>query len=249
MARRIRKLPPAARYDGRLPRGLGRIAAALRAGLRRAAGALGRGLRGPLRAAGRVASGAALRRPRASAALFSTGLLGLALWHTTPEAFWTPPATPRLGPDAGRIRALEIGPAHIGAGGLDCRALNIYHEARGEPEEGRVAVAQVVLNRVLDSRFPNTICAVVKQGARPSRRDCQFSWWCDGRDDRPANLFAWEQAKVLAGDVLAGRRDDPTGGALWYHAERAAPKWREAFTPARTIGRHRFYLPVSGAGP
>lgn len=172
-------------------------------------------------------------------AVLSVGILGLALWYAAPDAFQSPPAH-KLGPDASKIN-----PANLDAAELECLALNIYHEARGEPEAGQVAVAQVVLNRVVDRRFPGTICAVVKQGARPKRRDCQFSWWCDGRSDRPADLGAWHAAKSLAGDVVAGRHPDPTGGALWYHADDVAPEWRKTFAPAAEIGRHRFYLPMA----
>ena len=68
---------------------------------------------------------------------------------------------------------------------LRCMALNIYHEARGEPIEGKIAVGHVVLNRAASRRFPGQICAVVKQGGENRRYRCQFSWWCDGRSDRP----------------------------------------------------------------
>ena len=139
--------------------------------------------------------------------------------------------------------------SQIGTVGLECLALNIYHEARGEPPEGRVAVAQVVLNRVRDRRFPDDICTVVKQGAKPPRRDCHFSWWCDGRSDRPADPSAWAESKTIAEDVLAGHHGDPTGGALWYHADHVAPKWRSSLVPAGKIGRHEFYVPAAENPP
>lgn len=175
------------------------------------------------------------RRPGLSAVCLVYGLLGAtALLHLSrvPE------------PQAAKpIAALSS--TQIGEVGQECLALNIYHEARGESREGRVAVAQVVLNRVRDRRFPNDICTVVKQGPLPPRRDCHFSWWCDGRSDRPADLQAWAESKAIAEDVLAGRDGDPTGGALWYHAETVSPKWRTALVPAAKIGRHEFYLPVA----
>ena len=79
-----------------------------------------------------------------------------------------------------------------------CLALNTYHEAKNQSLVGQIATAQVVMNRVEDNRFPNTICEVVKQGpTRPSWEDpkkeypikhrCQFSWYCDGKDDTPKN--------------------------------------------------------------
>ena len=77
-----------------------------------------------------------------------------------------------------------------------CLALNIYHESRNEPLAGKIAVADVTLNRMYDTRYPNTICGVVRQSKLskwhlergrevPLRHKCQFSWFCDGRDDEP----------------------------------------------------------------
>lgn len=122
---------------------------------------------------------------------------------------------------------------------LECLALNIYHEARGEPRDGRLAVAMVVLNRVHDPRFPNTVCDVIKQGGE--KRGCQFSWWCDGRSDRPTDRAAWMESRLIASEVLAGGLDDPTGGALWYHADHIRPAWRMAIVRGPKIGRHVFY--------
>ncbi len=124
---------------------------------------------------------------------------------------------------------------------LDCLALNIYHEARGEPLEGRVAVAQVVMNRVGDAEFPGRVCEVVRQGGERPRHRCQFSWWCDGRGDRPDELAAWAGSKDLARRILAGSVGDPTGGALWYHADSVAPNWDRGVIRQAKIGRHVFY--------
>ncbi len=124
---------------------------------------------------------------------------------------------------------------------LDCLALNIYHEARGEPLDGQVAVAQVVLNRVGDPAFPGQVCAVVRQGGERPQDRCQFSWWCDGRDDRPGDLAAWIGSKDLARRILAGSVDDPTGGALWYHATYVDPNWDWDMIQQAKIGRHVFY--------
>ena len=90
-----------------------------------------------------------------------------------------------------------------------CLALNTYHEAKNQSLVGQIATAQVVMNRVEDDRFPNTICEVVKQGpTRPSWEDpekeypikhrCQFSWYCDGKDDTPKNEKAWRKAQDVA---------------------------------------------------
>ncbi len=124
---------------------------------------------------------------------------------------------------------------------LDCLALNIYHEARGEPLDGRVAVAQVVMNRVGDPDFPGQVCEVVRQGGERPRDPCQFSWWCDGRGDRPDDLAAWTGSKDLARRILAGSVGDPTGGALWYHADHVTPDWDMDIIRQAKIGRHIFY--------
>ena len=125
---------------------------------------------------------------------------------------------------------------------LDCLALNIYHEARGEPLEGKIAIAQVVMNRVGDPYFPAEVCDVVKQGGERPRDRCQFSWWCDGLSDRPDDAGAWEDSKGLAGQILAGGLDDPTQGALWYHADHVTPAWQMDMVRQGKIGRHIFYL-------
>ncbi len=124
---------------------------------------------------------------------------------------------------------------------LQCLALTIYFEARGEPQAGKLAVASVVMNRVADRRYPNRICDVVRQGGEWPRYRCQFSWWCDGRSDFPRNSEAWTQSSALAFLVYWGFLRDPTEGALWYHAEYVRPFWRKAFERGPKIGGHIFY--------
>ena len=124
---------------------------------------------------------------------------------------------------------------------IECLALNIYFEARSEPDLGKVAVAQVVMNRVASKRFPASICGVVRQGGEVKRHRCQFSWWCDGKSDRPRNRSAWQKSLELARDIYWGRSEDPTNGALWYHADYVSPYWRTAFDQGPKIGRHIFY--------
>ncbi len=127
------------------------------------------------------------------------------------------------------------------AGEIECLALNIYFEARGEPETGQLAVGHVVMNRVASARFPSTVCDVIQQGGELRRYRCQFSWWCDGRSDRPRNKRLWEKSAELALNVYWGRSVDPTEGALWYHADYVKPYWREEFERGPKIGRHIFY--------
>jgi Cell Wall Hydrolase len=131
---------------------------------------------------------------------------------------------------------------------IACLALNIYHEARGEPDEGKLAVGHVVLNRVLSGRFPSTVCEVVQQGGEVRRNRCQFSWWCDGRSDTPRNRQDWQRSSELALAIYWGQTEDPTNGALWYHADYVSPAWRHDFDQGPTIGRHIFYLAKANQG-
>jgi len=94
---------------------------------------------------------------------------------------------------------------------LVCLALNVYHEARDQPFIGQVAVAQVVMNRVRDDRYPDSVCDVVKQGPTyswkqdfPVRHRCQFSWYCDGKSDKTPDQTAWQQAMLIAQGVGDG---------------------------------------------
>jgi len=121
-----------------------------------------------------------------------------------------------------------------------CLALTIYFEARGEPHDGQVAVGHVVMNRVRDDRYPDNVCDVVRHGGR-DRYNCQFSWWCDRRSDRPAHRRDWERAKTLARIIYWDGIEDPTGGALWYHAVYARPIWRIRLERVGRIGDHIFY--------
>ncbi len=131
------------------------------------------------------------------------------------------------------------------AGEIECLALNIYFEARGESEIGQLAVGHVVMNRVSSKRFPGTVCDVVQQGGEARRYRCQFSWWCDGRSDTPGNKRLWEKSAELALNIYWGRSVDPTEGALWYHADYVKPYWRTKFERGPKIGRHIFYSQAS----
>lgn len=123
---------------------------------------------------------------------------------------------------------------------IECLALTIYFEARGEPDEGKIAVGHVVMNRAQNPLFPSKICGVVRQGGIKRYR-CQFSWWCDGRSDQPQEWGAWERSKALARRVFWEGTKDPTQGALWYHADYAVPSWRNKLSLGPKIGRHIFY--------
>jgi spore germination cell wall hydrolase CwlJ-like protein len=143
-----------------------------------------------------------------------------------------------------RLAALTPPGAAASAGSereLECLALNVYWEARSEPRIGQMAVAAVVLNRVADPEFPDTICDVVMQGGERGRNRCQFSWHCDGRSDDPRNPTAWESALHVARMALERQRSDPTDGALWYHADHVQPAWSRRMAVIAHLGRHLFY--------
>lgn len=128
-----------------------------------------------------------------------------------------------------------------------CLAQNIYYEARGSNLADQVAVADVVLNRVLDSRYPDTICDVVKQGRQHAngqmkRNQCQFSWYCDGKSDHPTDKDAWANAQQRAYMMIV--HNDYRGisqGATHYHANYVSPEWARSFDLVGRIGVHIFY--------
>lgn len=121
----------------------------------------------------------------------------------------------------------------------ECLALAMYWEARGEGTLGMKAVGSVVLNRVGHRNFPDSVCRVVFQGGETP--PCQFSWWCDGKSDRPSNAAQWRHALHTAEDLLTRRRTDPTRGALYFHSTSIVSKWHRRQHPTVRIGRHRFY--------
>jgi N-acetylmuramoyl-L-alanine amidase len=129
-----------------------------------------------------------------------------------------------------------------------CLALGIYHEARSEPLAGQLAVSFVVMNRVDDSRYPNSICGVVTQGRtykwNPKvmiKHQCQFTFFCDGFSDKPRDGHAWDNAQYLASNVLSGVYPNFMEGATHYHATYVQPDWAETKTKVGQVGHHIFY--------
>ena len=128
---------------------------------------------------------------------------------------------------------------------LDCLARNIYHEAGHEPFEGKVAVAQVTMNRASDSRFPSDVCGVVFQkNIFMEKVVCQFSWYCDSAVKlRPVNGPAYKESYEVAKKVLLeGFRLDILKNAMYYHADYVNPKWGKP--KIGQIGRHIFYRDI-----
>jgi spore germination cell wall hydrolase CwlJ-like protein len=125
---------------------------------------------------------------------------------------------------------------------LDCLTRNIYWEAASEPFEGKVAVAQVTLNRVEDGRFANTVCGVVYQkNVFYERVVCQFSWFCEGNHKiRAVHKPMWQESELVAKKVLLEDFRLPSmKNALYYHADYVNPNWRKP--KIDQIGRHIFY--------
>lgn len=122
-----------------------------------------------------------------------------------------------------------------------CLATAIYFEARSESEEGQLAVARVILNRVKDPQYPKSVCGVIYQGA-DRRNSCQFSFACDGRVDQPKTRQAWAKAQRVAARAMAGQDDiEIISTATHYHADYVQPSWANAMKRLVKIGRHIFY--------
>lgn len=121
-----------------------------------------------------------------------------------------------------------------------CLAMAIYYETRNEPHpDAGLAVAEVILNRVEDKRWPDNICAVIKQDKGPKAHDCQFSFYCDGKPERPKHKEAWLKAQEQASEALNGNLLGH--GALYYHANYTSPIWRHKLELIGKIGKHIFY--------
>ena len=135
---------------------------------------------------------------------------------------------------------------------LDCLTKNIYYEAATEPFEGKVGVAQVTLNRAESGKFPNDICRVVYQkNIFYDKVICQFSWYCEERPKAisksrhltKTNNSLYNDIRDLALYVYLNHEEmeDPSRGALFYHADYVSPGWRN-MEKTNVIGRHIFYI-------
>ena len=125
---------------------------------------------------------------------------------------------------------------------LDCLARNIYHEAGYEPFEGKVAVAQVTINRTESGQFPSDICQVVYQkNVVYEKVLCQFSWYCDSASvKKPMNGPVYTESMEVAKKVLLeGFRLPDLKNALYFHGDYVKPGWGKK--PVAKIGRHVFY--------
>ena len=127
---------------------------------------------------------------------------------------------------------------------LLCMTQNIYYEAGNEPAEGKLAVAQVVMNRSKSGQFPEDLCKVIYQkNVFYEKTVCQFSWYCEGKTDFSKinkNQKNWQESADAAKMVLMeGFRLPSLKNALYYHAEYVSPNWDK--DRLIKIGRHIFY--------
>lgn len=131
---------------------------------------------------------------------------------------------------------------------ITCLAIAIYFEARGEPNIGQIAVGHVIMNRVESEDYPDNVCDVVKQGMTysfnpdlPIKNRCQFSFYCDGKSDKPKDAQSYEWARTVAWGVYNGQVYDPTDGSTYYHADYVQPVWANVKKPVLKIAKHIFY--------
>jgi len=130
----------------------------------------------------------------------------------------------------------------VAAGGSEWKCLSeaLYFEARGETVQGLFAVAEVIVNRVESSRFPNSVCGVINQGTG-RKYACQFTYTCDGRPEQVHEPASWTRVGKVAKAVLDGRAPKLTKGATHYHTTAVRPNWAKVYTHTANIGQHIFY--------
>ena len=166
-----------------------------------------------------------------------TGFVAM-LWNAAASLFTAPTAPP---PQPERPRTLdELVVAYASADApdreQDCLASAVYFEARGEPIEGQLAVAEVVLNRAVSGKYPRDICGVVEQ-------PWQFSFVnATGRipnADRGSD--AWKKSVAIAQIARAELADSLPSNVLWYHADYVDPSWGKRLSKQTKIGLHIFY--------
>ncbi len=124
---------------------------------------------------------------------------------------------------------------------LECLTRNIYWESAQEPWEGKVAVAQVTMNRLEKGNHGSDICAVVYQRTLFNGLTvCQFSWTCEGKKNfTPSNEF-WDKAGQVARLVYLDQfRLKELEKALFFHAAHINPQWQ--LRKIKRIGNHIFY--------
>ncbi|QVW26414.1 cell wall hydrolase [Pseudomonas hormoni] len=127
---------------------------------------------------------------------------------------------------------------------ITCLARSIYWEAKGKSTADMEAVASVVMNRLGHEGFPDTVCAVVKQGSET--KNCQFSWWCDGRSDQVQEETQYAIAKEIARKALNKQLNDRTNGAMYFHDRNVKPDWARKYIKTTETSMFLFYKPKGG---
>lgn len=130
---------------------------------------------------------------------------------------------------------------------IACLATAIGYEAGNEPIAGQEAVAEVILNRAADPRFPKAVCDVVYQGSGRAS-GCQFSFTCDGSMRRTLPPAMLVRTQAIAKAALEGRTPRKLSGATHYHADYVMPYWAGHLARVAVIGRHIFYRTTSRQG-
>lgn len=135
---------------------------------------------------------------------------------------------------------LDEQPSADGDENWKCLAEALYFEARGETVKGQFAVAEVILNRVKSSRFPDSLCGVIRQGTG-RKYQCQFTYTCDGRKEIISERQAFNRVAKVARLSLDGVTADLTDGATHYHTTAVRPSWSRVYKRTAKIGVHIFY--------
>lgn len=153
---------------------------------------------------------------------------------------------PKLNDDDHQWAADPLPASSTSAKQQECLTAGIYFEARGEPVKGQAAVAQVILNRVRNPSYPDSICGVVYQN-KSWRNRCQFSFACDTVKDTVRDRKRWTIAKYVARETTEGRIWlKEVGSSTHYHATYVSPKWARAMKKVGRIGLHVFYRTLGG---
>ncbi|HSG54131.1 MAG TPA: cell wall hydrolase [Paracoccaceae bacterium] len=164
-----------------------------------------------------------------------------------PDFALQPATSPLMGPGpTARPFAALVGYSDR-ARAQQCLAMAVYYEAASESVDGQRAVAQVVMNRVRNPAWPDSVCGVVFQGYERST-GCQFSFTCDGSLNRQPQASAMARANAIARAALGGYVHAAVGLATHYHRTDIYPYWASSLKTVTTIGLHRFYRGTGAAG-
>ena len=166
-----------------------------------------------------------------------------AIFRSEANALSTIDIEPRGDRSAGRkytVSFVDQMPTPQKSKSWECLSEALYFEARGESVKGIFAVAEVIMNRVDDGRYPGSVCGVVNQGTGERYR-CQFTYTCDGRPETIRDQRAYARVGKIAAAVMKDTDRPLTQGATHYHTKSVNPKWARVFPRTVTIGYHHFY--------